>query len=121
MRITLKRKTTEAFTALELVAMVAVVFLLVAFVLPAIRPRRYSGHRIKCVNNLKNVGLAFRIFATDNGDKFPFELSVTNNGTRELHASGDPFRTFQALSNELSTPKIVICPTEKRIEATNWV
>jgi prepilin-type processing-associated H-X9-DG protein len=121
MGIKLKQHPAAAFTLPELIVMIAIVFLVVVFVLPAIRPRRSARGRIKCVNNLKNVGLAFRIFATDNGDKFPFALSVTNGGTRELHASGDPFRTFQALSNEISTPKIVVCPNEKRPEATNWI
>jgi hypothetical protein len=66
------------------------------------------------VNNLKNVGLAMRIFAMDNEGRFPFELSVENGGTRELHAFGEPFHTFKALSNEISTPKIAFCPQDKQ-------
>src|SRR4026209_2099758 len=111
MRTSERKRSRTAFTLLELVAMVAVVFLLVAFVLPAVRPRRYYGHRIKCVNNLKNVGLAFRIFATDNGDRFPAEVMLTNG---VLLKSLDALCVYLTLTNELSTPKILSCPEDKK-------
>ena len=74
------------------------------------------------MNNLKNIGLAFRIFATDNGDRFPFELSSGDGGTQDWATNAvEMYRHFQALSNELSTPKIVICPSDAgKTEATNW-
>jgi prepilin-type N-terminal cleavage/methylation domain-containing protein len=111
---------TAAFTLPELLVIMAVILIMYVVVLPSLSDRRTDRGRIKCVNNLKNVSLAFRIFATDNNDQFPFELSSTNGGTRELHANGDPFAAFQVLSNELSTPKIAICPRDTRHEATNW-
>jgi hypothetical protein len=52
-----------------------------------------EGERIQCVNNLKQIGLAMRIWAGDNNDKYPTSLMV--------------------MSNELSTPKILICPSDK--------
>lgn len=51
-----------------------------------------QAERIQCVNNLKQVGLAMRIWAGDNNDKYPTSLVV--------------------MSNELSTPKILICPSD---------
>jgi hypothetical protein len=81
----------------------------------------------KCENNLKNIGLAFRFFATDNGDRFPFNVSTNDGGSMEFRRAGiqgydaNAFRHFQVMSNELSTPKILICPADaKKHEATNW-
>jgi prepilin-type processing-associated H-X9-DG protein len=90
--------------------------------LPALAKAKAKAQRIKCVNNLKNVGLAFRIFATDNGDRFPFELQSGDGGTGDWITNAvEMYRHFQALSNELSTPKIVICPSDAgKQEATNW-
>jgi hypothetical protein len=97
------------------------VLILMIFVIPPLGRPHHHYEGIKCINNQKNVGLAFRIFATDNNDLFPMELSVTNGGTRELHARGAPFHTLRALSNELSTPKIVLCPKDSaKVEAANW-
>src|ERR1039458_3374995 len=39
---------------------------------------------ISSENNLKQIGLAFRIWAGDNGDQFPFNVSQTKGGTHEL-------------------------------------
>jgi len=58
----------------------------------ALAEAREKAGRIKCVNNLKNVGLGARIWATDNGDHLP--------------------KDFATMKNELSTPKILICPKD---------
>lgn len=90
-------------------------------------PRGCGGRSIhvKDINNLKNVGLAFRIFATDHQDRFPMMVSTISGGSREF--VGDNARIFMhfgVMSNELSTPKILISPladVSPRIEATRFV
>jgi hypothetical protein len=65
--------------------------------------------RVKCVNNLKNLAVAYRIFETDHDDHFPFEIAASNGGTFEL--SNNIVGQFLALSNEIATPLILNCPT----------
>ena len=107
---------------IELVAVLAVAAILVALFLPAILKTKAKPSSVKCVNNLKNVGLSFRIFATDNQDKFPMLLSITNGGSMEyLSQPFSAFRHFTAVSNELSTPVIIVCPEDSGIpRATNF-
>src|SRR5688572_4456696 len=64
----------------ELIVLVAVTALVAIVVLPALKgpSRNLHGQRGKCLNNLKNVGLVFRIFATDNGDRFPAAVMMSN-------------------------------------------
>ncbi len=91
--------------------------------LPALAKAKSKAQRIKCVNNLKNVGLAFRTYATDNQDSFPMNVNTNSGGTQEWMGSTYAkylFLTYRSLSNELSTPKIIICPTDNKTEATNW-
>ncbi len=80
--------------------------------------------RVKCVSNLKQVGLSFRMWANDNNDKFPMQVSIANtngSGTLELVGEGNVFPHFQAMSNELNDPKILICPEDsKRTAAPNF-
>src|SRR5438105_15916827 len=112
-----KRRGLAGFTLIEALTVVFVLVVLGGLILPASNGNRFKSERVQCVNNLKNIGLALRIFATDNADRFPWEVPVADGGTRELHALGAPFHTFKVLSNELSTPKILVCPQDKAKKA----
>ena len=100
--------------------MIAVVFaVLAALLLPALW-QHGGGHKIRCVNNLKQVGLASRIFAEDNSDRFPMEVPVKEGGSKEFVQFGLVVPHFLVISNELSTPKLLVCSRDKRHEAANF-
>ncbi len=83
------------------------------------RPRKAT--RIACVNNLKQIGIAYRLWEGDHGDKYPMAVSVANGGSMELIAAGNVAACFQVMSNEVNTPKILLCPEDtRRVLATNW-
>jgi hypothetical protein len=89
-------------------------------VLPSLNRPRHR-HKAFCTNNLKQVGLSFRLFATDNGDLFPMNVSTNQGGSREQAFGGEVFRHFQVMSNELSTAIVLVCPEDRRVAATNWL
>ena len=113
----------RALTVVEVLVVIAVLMLVAALILPQLASTPQRSSRISCVNGLKQVGLAFRIWQGDNNDKFPMSVSLTNGGTMELVESGTVWRHFQAMSNELNTPKILFCPEDfdsQRSMATFW-
>jgi competence protein ComGC len=111
----------RAFTLTEPLISVACIALLAAIFLPALARSRARPSHLGCANCMKQIGMAFRSWALDNNDHFPMRVSVTNGGTMELIASGVVYPHFQVMSNELSTPRILLCPNDvKRVCATNF-
>lgn len=71
-----------------------------------------------CMENMKRIGLAFRLWSGDNGDHYPFNVSTNSGGTKELcelDSEGFDKNTpihFLVMTNELSTPEILVCPDD---------
>jgi hypothetical protein len=76
------------------------------------------AHRVSCVNNLKQLGVAFRTWAGDNHGKFCFEISTNEGGTYELRTPDkdgfdkNPSVHLRIMSNEIWTTKILVCPKD---------
>ena len=73
--------------------------------------------------NLRQIGLAFVMWADNHNGQFPFNLSQAQGGTRELcdRDNGgfekNPVPIFMVLSNELPNTRILVCPNDKTKKA----
>ena len=120
MNSTPRHFTRQGFTLVGLLVIIAVLGILAAMLIPALVRAKGKSKRIQCVSNLKQDGLAFRIWEGDNGDKYPMAVSTNKNGSMEYAEGGNTFHHFQVMSNELSTPKILVCPADNRTAAANF-
>ena len=109
MKLRAGRRNRSALTLIEALVIAAVLAVLAVMILPALSAAKRRSSRIYCVNNLKQLGLSYRIWADDHGDTYPAGVSATNGGAMEAIQSGNVIPTFQVMSNELSTPKILVC------------
>lgn len=108
-------------TKLEVVVVVAVIVVLLALLLPSLSNAKRHPIGQRCQNNLNQIGLAERIWALDNGEKLPWEVSTNNSGTKEWLEAGLVHRHYQALSNEIASPKVLVCREDtNKIAATNF-
>ncbi|MGB0580274.1 MAG: hypothetical protein ACPGVU_11280, partial [Limisphaerales bacterium] len=106
---------------------IAVVAILAGMLLPALAKAKSKASRIKCVNNMKQISLALKIYASDNEDRYPFQIPEAQGGTKEKTAQdnrGDdrnPFIHLMKLKLELGSPRILTCPAHEGVKpATSW-
>jgi len=116
------KRVNDGMTLVEVLMVLAIVLMLAAF---ALLRMTYHHHvyKVFCTNNLKQVGLATRVWEGDNNDKYPPVVPATNGGAMEFTTGPNAWKIFQVMSNELSTTKVLFCPLEtdqRRFLATNF-
>jgi prepilin-type N-terminal cleavage/methylation domain-containing protein/prepilin-type processing-associated H-X9-DG protein len=114
----MKRNSRSAFTLIELLVVIAIIAILAALLLPALSKAKARAQRTACLNDSKQMGLAFTMFANDHRDEYPSVVDPTEGGSRGKTKTWEHLFT---LSNELATPKVLLCPADKlKKQATDW-
>jgi prepilin-type N-terminal cleavage/methylation domain-containing protein/prepilin-type processing-associated H-X9-DG protein len=93
-------RAMSAFTLIELLVVIAIIGILAAMLLPALGKAKESGRRIACLNNLRQLELSVKMYASDNDDFLPPRSSVSRWPTR--------------LQDGFRSANILRCPTDGR-------
>ncbi len=93
------KNSRRAFTLIELLVVIAIIAILAAMLLPTLSRAKEAGRRIACLNNLKELSLAARMYVDDNNGAFPSRNSVDR--------WPDHF-----YNNYGKNVKLLVCPTD---------
>jgi prepilin-type N-terminal cleavage/methylation domain-containing protein len=122
------QKQARAFTLIELLVVIAIIAILAAMLLPALAAAKRKAKKINCVSNLKQMGIAYRVWEGDNNDHYPQALTAALGGAKDYCSHGgnntplpaatpvltyNPGMVYLVMSNELATPRILFCPADQ--------
>lgn len=99
------RQNYTAFTLIELLVVIAIIAILASLLLPALGKAKEKAKQVQCGSNLRQIGIALRMYGHDNNDRLPYFAGGSGQWLWDL-----PAKTADVVTAAGANRKILYCP-----------
>ena len=105
-------QNSRAFTLIELLVVIAIIGILASLLMPALATAMEAARRVACVNNLRQLGLVFQMYAAENSGAFPPLQDRMGDACNEENTRTLMFRGLIMYPEYLTDPEVLVCPSD---------
>jgi prepilin-type N-terminal cleavage/methylation domain-containing protein len=112
------RPRRAGFSLIELLVVIAIIGILAGLIMPSLGKSMRQAKRVQCMNNLRQIGIAFQQFADLNQNRYPMNLPsvlpLTNRVPDQVDFLILTVQPFQEVAPELASTRLLVCAADSK-------